>query len=184
MEQKQSDELWKGSKAMILAVDVYYYENKAKSVGVLFRNWEDPQPFRVISAFHENPLEYVPGSFYKRELPCILDLLRDVDTSQLNVVVVDGYVYLDNEMKPGLGHYVYESLGGAVPVIGVAKTAFHDNESVVTRVYRGKSSKPLYISSVGIEAEKAAEYIQNMSGTFRIPHLLKLLDMNTKSNLP
>ena len=169
-----------GSRKMILAVDVHYFENRAKSVGVLFLDWEDTEPLETISAFYDNPLEYVPGSFYKRELPCILDLIQYIDTDHLHALVVDSYVYLDNEKKPGLGYYVYTSLAGKVPVIGVAKTKFHNNESVIAEVYRGKSGKPLYISSVGIEVEKAAAYILNMSGDYRIPHLLKLLDRNTK----
>ena len=165
---------------MILAVDVYYQENRAKSVGVLFCNWEDTEPLKIISDFYDNPLEYEPGAFYKRELPCIMNLIQYLDIGKLSAIIVDGYVYLNDEKKPGLGHYVYESLGRVVPVIGVAKTRFHNNESVVTKVFRGKSRNPLYISSVGIEVEKAAGYIQNMSGDYRIPQLLKILDTNTK----
>ena len=165
---------------MILAVDVYYLENRAKSVGVLFHDWKDTEPLQIISDLYDNPLEYEPGAFYKRELPCILKLIQNLDTGKLSAIIVDGYVYLNDEKKPGLGHYVYESLGSLVPVIGVAKTRFHNNESVTSKVYRGKSRNPLYVSSVGIEVEKAAEYVQNMSGDYRIPRLLKLLDTHTK----
>jgi len=48
---------------VIIAIDVYYSGNKAKSVGVLFESWDDAEPFKVISAYTDNPLEYEPGFF-------------------------------------------------------------------------------------------------------------------------
>ncbi|MFD0716920.1 endonuclease V [Paenibacillus sp. GCM10027626] len=165
---------------MIIAVDVYYEEFKAKSVGVIFQCWEDSKPLEVITSYTENPHEYEAGFFYKRELPCIQELLKLTDIKQIHTIVVDGYVYLNNEKKPGLGHYVYTNFSGKIPVIGVAKTAFHDNEAFVKKIYRGNSSKPLYITSVGMELTVAAEYIQSMYGEYRFPHLLKLLDKQTK----
>ncbi|MEK8129005.1 endonuclease V [Paenibacillus filicis] len=169
---------------MIIAVDVYYEEKKAKSVGVIFHNWEDSKPLEVITCDTENPHEYEPGFFYKRELPCIQELLKLTDINQIHTLVVDGYVYLNNERKPGLGHYVYTNFSGNIPVIGVAKNAFHDNEAVVQKIYRGHSSKPLYITSVGMELAVAAGHIQRMHGEYRFPHLLKLLDKETKEARP
>ncbi len=145
---------------MILAVDVYYTVMKAKSVGVLFENWSDTKPIEIITSYTENPLEYEPGYFYKRELPCILELLKHTDLSKIDIIVVDGYVFLGNKRKPGLGHYLYTSLEGKIPVIGVAKTAFHNNEACVQEIYRGKSGKPLYISSIGIGLQNATECIK------------------------
>jgi len=165
---------------MIIAVDVYYEENQAKTVGVIFQSWEDSNPLDVIISYTENPHEYEPGSFYKRELPCIQELLKQIDLNQIHTIVVDGYVYLNNEKKPGLGHYVYTNLSGRIPVIGVAKNTFHDNEAFVQKVYRGNSSKPLYITSVGVELAVAAGHIQSMYGEYRFPYLLKLLDQQTK----
>ncbi|MFF2885945.1 endonuclease V [Paenibacillus sp. NPDC057967] len=165
---------------MIIAVDVYYEENKAKSVGVIFQHWDDAKPLEVIVSYTDNPLDYEPGAFYKRELPCIQELLKLADLNQLQAIVVDGYVYLNDEKKPGLGHHVYTNLSGEIPVIGVAKTAFHNNEAYVQKIYRGNSSKPLYITAVGMELEAAAGHIQSMYGAFRFPYLLKLLDKHTK----
>lgn len=91
---------------MIIAVDVYYEENQAKSAGVIFQDWEDATPLDIIVSYTDNPQAYEPGSFYKRELPCIQELLKLTDMSQIHTIVVDGYVYLDQEGKPGLGHYV------------------------------------------------------------------------------
>lgn len=165
---------------MIIAVDVYYEENKAKSVGVIFQRWEDSKPLEVIMTYTETPHEYETGFFYKRELPCIQELLKHTDMNQIHTIVVDGYVYLNNENKPGLGHYVYTNFSGKIPVIGVAKNAFHDNEAFAKKIYRGNSSKPLYITSVGMELDVAAGHILSMYGEYRFPHLLKLLDKQTK----
>ncbi|WP_391574959.1 endonuclease V [Cohnella sp.] len=165
---------------MIIAVDVYYEENRAKSVGVIYQRWEDSKPLEVITSYTETPHEYETGFFYKRELPCIQELLKLTDINQIHTLVVDGYVYLDNEQKPGLGHYVYTNYLGEIPVIGVAKNAFHNNEALVRKIYRGSSSKPLYITAVGMELGIAAEHIQSMYGEYRFPHLLKLLDKQTK----
>ncbi|WP_366292094.1 endonuclease V [Paenibacillus sp. AN1007] len=165
---------------MIIAVDVYYEENRAKSVGVIFQNWEDAEPLDIITSYTGNPHEYEPGSFYKRELPCIRELMKNTDINEIHTIVVDGYVYLNNEKRPGLGHFVYREFSERIPVIGVAKNAFHNNEAVVKEVYRGKSTKPLYITSIGMELETAAQHIQRMYGEYQFPHLLKLLDKQTK----
>lgn len=165
---------------MIIAVDVYYEEDKAKSVGVIFQGWGDSKPLEIITSYTENPLEYETGFFYKRELPCIRELLKPTDINQIHTIVVDGYVYLDNEKKPGLGHYVYTEFSEKIPVIGVAKSSFHDKEAFVKKLYRGKSTKPLFITSAGMELSVAAGHIQSMYGEFRFPHLLKLLDKQTK----
>lgn len=166
---------------MIIAVDVYYTGNKAKAVGVLFQNWDDAAPHRIITAYTDNPLEYEPGSFYKRELPCIQSLLEKVDRSELDTILMDGYVTLSDDKKPGLGHYVYKHYEERIPVIGVAKTAFHDNRAFVAQVYRGDSTKPLYITAAGMDLPLASAHIRNMHGPYRFPHLLKLLDTETKT---
>ena len=53
---------------MKLAVDAYYVGNKAKVVGVLFENFSDEKPLKIIV---DGVAPYESGSFYKRELPCI-----------------------------------------------------------------------------------------------------------------
>ncbi|CAH1056889.1 hypothetical protein PAECIP111894_03044 [Paenibacillus pseudetheri] len=48
---------------MIIAVDVYYEKNQAKSVGAIFQCWEDSKPLEVIMSYTENPHEYETGFF-------------------------------------------------------------------------------------------------------------------------
>ena len=62
----------------------------------------------------------------------------------------------------------------------MAKSYFHQNEKLTVEVLRGKSKKPLFVTSVGMETAVAAEKINTMAGEFRIPALLKELDRLTK----
>lgn len=165
---------------MILAFDVHYRENEAKSVCLAFENWVDVEPKNTLISMVSPIEEYETGAFYKRELPCIIEILKDIDLSIVKYVIIDGYVYLDNHGKAGLGHYVYDFLKGKIPVIGVAKTSFHQNTEKVIPILRGHSQTPLYISSIGIELNEAAENIRLMAGKYRMPTLLKQLDSITK----
>jgi deoxyribonuclease V len=159
---------------MILAVDVDYREKEtAKIAGILFDNWTNPKPKRVITSMIEEVAPYVSGQFYKRELPCILRLLQTLETLP-EYIIVDGYVFLDNQ-KMGLGAYLYEALDKKVAIIGVAKSAFR-NISEECFVYRGKSKKPLYVTAVGIDFQEAKSVIRKMHGDYRFPSLLKEVD--------
>ena len=61
---------------------------------------------------------YRPGEFYRRELPPLRAVIPAAD--ELALIVVDGYVDLDPDGRPGLGAHVHAEFG--VPVVGVAKT--------------------------------------------------------------
>ena len=167
---------------MILAFDTYYFENKAKTVCISFENWADQESYKVDTEIIENIEEYISGEFYKRELPCILSLLSKMNTDNIEAIIVDGFVYLDDLEKPGLGAHLHNQLNNKIPVIGVAKTNFATLENHKRQVLRGKSIKPLYITSIGIGLDEAAKLIENMSGPNRIPTLLKTLDSLTKEN--
>ncbi|MNJ91961.1 Endonuclease V [compost metagenome] len=165
---------------MILAFDTYYYENKAKTVCVSFENWTAPETLAVFSEILEDIEEYIPGEFYRRELPCILSLYEKLPAESVEAIIVDGFVYLDDEQKPGLGKYLYEQLEQKIPVIGVAKTNFATIERNKRPVFRGQSERPLYVTAVGIDLEDTAAKVKSMSGNYRIPDLLKQLDQLTK----
>ena len=64
---------------MILAFDTYYFDNKAKTVCISFRSWPDESPLGMEEEITEGISDYEPGAFFKRELPCILSLLRKYD---------------------------------------------------------------------------------------------------------
>ena len=157
----------------IAAFDVYYLKNGcASAAAVLFRDYRDPEPAAVYTQFLSEAADYIPGEFYRRELPCIFTLLRRIDEVP-DEMVVDGYVMLGN--KPGLGQHLFNSFDGKIPVVGVAKSKFEGAGGV--EVFRGKSIHPLYVTSAGIDLSKASERIRTMRGVHRIPTLLKRVDV-------
>ncbi|MBD1365225.1 endonuclease V [Mucilaginibacter sp. ZT4R22] len=163
----------------ILAIDIYYLEDAAKAVGALFY-WDDVIAAQTISLGVDNIEPYVPGEFYKRELPCILKVIEQADLEQIDLIIVDGNVYIDNEGSYGLGGKLWEALGGKIPVIGVAKTFFKNTEEKVIPVERGQSKNPLYVSAIGMDTLEASELIKSMKGEHRMPDILKYVDTLTK----
>ncbi len=165
---------------MIIAIDVHYRTEEAKIVAVQFENWTDALPTEIFIEMKTDIAEYEPGAFYKRELPCIIEIIKKININAVTYIVVDGYVYLNDDDKKGLGYYVFEQFGNKIPVIGVAKTSFHQNTKNVRPILRGVSTNPLYVTSIGIDVDEAAIFIQSMAGEFRMPTLLKLMDTLTK----
>jgi deoxyribonuclease V len=166
---------------MLLAIDVHYKENYAKAVGAIF-NWEDATPQHIIIEKITNVEEYIPGQFYKRELPCIMALVAKVDLVELEAIIIDGHIYIDHLKNYGLGAHLWEALHQKIPIIGIAKKAFHTNKETVITITRGTSKQALYISSIGVAAIDLVSKIKNMHGDFRIPTVLKYIDTLTKED--
>jgi exodeoxyribonuclease-5/deoxyribonuclease V len=95
---------------MILAFDTYYFDNKAKTVSICFDDWSDEENYKVDTEVIENSEEYQSGEFYKRELPCILSLLDKIKTQNVTTIIIDGFVYLDDNQRLGLGGHLYLQL--------------------------------------------------------------------------
>lgn len=167
---------------MILAFDTYYHENIAKTVCLGFKDWNVEENYKIYSETISEIEEYVSGEFYKRELPCILSLLSKIDSKEIDLIIIDGFVFLNDENKPGLGAYLYKVLNEKIPVIGVAKRDFDSIEKNREKIFRGTSKNPLFITSIGIDINLASKKIKEMNGEYRIPNLLKELDKLTKEN--
>ena len=168
---------------MNVAFDTYYLGNKAKTVCVAFEHWADEHPQMTYNEILEGVEEYQPGQFYKRELPCIMSLLRQIDIATLGCIVIDGYTVLDDHGKNGLGGHLFCALDKKIPIIGVAKSNFFALNNGKIELFRGKSQRPLYITAIGLDVEDAAQKIFEMHGEFRIPTLLKLVDSYTKESI-
>jgi deoxyribonuclease V len=162
---------------VIAAVDVGYDEpnDRATAAAVVFDRWEADVPLaeHVVEVGHIQP--YIPGEFYRRELPYLLAVLQAIGVP-LDVVIVDGYVDLVG--KPGLGRHLWDALGQRVAVVGVAKSRFRGASAV--EVVRGRSRLPLLVSAAGMAPSEAARRVGQMAGPFRIPLLLKRLDQLSK----
>lgn len=154
----------------IAAVDVDYRADHALAACVVFADWADAEP-AVTHTVRVSPVaDYESGQFYKRELPCLLAALQQVELP-LRAVVVDGFVTLSGGKK-GLGAYLQDAI--ETPVIGVAKNPFRGADAVP--LLRGDSKKPLWIGATGIETSAAVAAIAAMHGPYRFPTLLRLVD--------
>ena len=167
---------------MILAADVHYRKAQAVAAGVLFETWADCAPCQVLLAQLPTAAAYEPGQFYKRELPCILALIEQLERLP-ECVIVDGYVHLGSERLPGLGKHLYDALEQRAAVIGVAKSRFR-NTPAAARVFRGGSRRPLYVTAAGIDPARAQNRIATMCGGHRIPTLLQLADRLSRQKPP
>jgi deoxyinosine 3'endonuclease (endonuclease V) len=166
---------------MNIILDVRYEGGRAAVAGVEFEHWSDRQPHDLTTATVPTPSEYFPGKLYKRELPCLLTLLRGKRTL-FKTIIIDGYVHLQPPFEKGLGAYLADALPYPAAIVGVAKTAFKRADRFVP-VYRGCSRKPLYVSSWGLPLREAARQVERMDGKFRLPTLIKLADQLSRGML-
>ncbi|MGE5193547.1 MAG: endonuclease V [Deltaproteobacteria bacterium] len=159
--------------SMIAALDVHYDDSRSRATGaaVLFENWDAAVPTAEYTGDVENVQPYVPGEFFRRELPCLLALIARIQ-EPVDLLIIDGYVQLGD--RPGLGHVLWERLSKTKPVIGVAKSRFEGAAAV--EVIRGDSKTPLFVTAIGIDPAEAASDIRRMHGPYRIPTLLKRVD--------
>lgn len=165
---------------MIAAFDSYYSNEVQKTVCLIFSNWIHPRIEKTLTGFHKIEDTYHAGEFYKRELPGIMQLIKHPDFVDVDTIIVDAFVWLDDEGTPGLGARLHEAIDKKIPVVGVAKTDFATVHHSKREVLRGSSRRPLYISAIGLDPDLAADHIRNLPGSYRIPDILKKLDQLTK----
>ncbi len=144
----------------------------ARAAAVVFEDWTSVTPLEEVTVNVLEVAEYVPGEFYRRELPCLLAVLEKLSNPP-EIAVVDGYVWLEDG-KPGLGAKLFEALEGRVKVVGVAKTRYAGGQAL--EVLRGSSKTPLWVGAAGMDALEAAEKVRRMHGPHRLPTLLTRVD--------
>jgi deoxyribonuclease V len=154
------------------AVDVYYPAGGGATAAAVIAT--DPAFASVIAertARLRQVAPYRPGAFVTRELPAIRAVLAGA--GRIDLLIIDGYVHLDPDGRPGLGAHAHAEL--AVPVIGVAKTAFRGASHAI-EVYRGAATRALYVTAAGLPAEQAAALVLQMAGPYRLPDALRRVD--------
>lgn len=167
---------------MIAAVDVYYHPSGGATAALLgFRRWCARDGETDLRKYLPRVQPYEPGHFFVRELPCLL-LVLEKAVQRLETVIVDGYVWLAPDDRPGLGAHLYQALGSEIPIVGVAKSAFRGSNNAHL-VLRGRSRKPLYVTAVGMDPLVAANHVASMHGSHRIPTMLKRVDRLCRSFL-
>jgi len=156
----------------IAALDVDYRAEAAVTACVVFETWSEEHVLESFTVTSPAAADYEPGAFYMRELPCLLGALSRC-AAPPTTIVVDGHVWLGAD-RPGLGAHLHRALGGATPVVGVAKNPFRG--APAHEVLRGDSRRPLFVTAIGMPDEEAATLVATMHGPHRVPTLLRLVD--------
>ena len=157
---------------MFAAVDVHYLPSaNARAALVLASKVTFAEIVAEKIAAIADVAAYEPGAFWRRELPGLRAVLDGLDG--LEMLVVDGYVDLDPDGRPGLGARAHGEFG--VPVIGVAKTRFATASHAIP-VLRGGAARPLYVTAAGLPAIDAADLVRSMAGRYRLPDALRRVD--------
>src|SRR5262249_31183940 len=94
---------------LLAGVDAAYTGVYARAACVIFAGWQASQAEHTEIAVLPAAAEYLPGAFYKRELPVLLAVLKKV-TRPVAAIIIDGYVWLDRGCKPGLGALLHSAL--------------------------------------------------------------------------
>ena len=164
---------------MFAAADVHYPPSGGARAAVVLAR--DPAFSTLVgerTEFVKDVAPYRPGEFYRRELPPLRAVLAKADG--IDLLVIDGYVTLDPDGRPGLGAHAHAEFG--VAVIGVAKTRFASAAHAVP-VIRGRARRPLYVTSAGLPPPDAAELVRAMAGEFRLPDALRRVDGLARGHL-
>lgn len=159
---------------MIACLDVQYVGDKAIAAALVFSEWTATSSISEYTAVVPDPGEYEPGRFYLRELQPLLAVIQKI-TEPIDAYVIDGYCHLSSELAPGLGAYLWDDLQRRVLIVGVAKNRYRGTTHAA-ELLRAESKRPLFVTAVGIDYQRAAQHIASMAGTFRIPTLLKAVD--------
>ena len=157
----------------IAVLDVHYMDDQAAAACVVVDDWPDELPSHEAVEWMDHVEPYQPGSFFRRELPCLLAVLRKL-SSPPSLVVIDGYAWLDGDGRRGLGAHLHDALDPSIPVVGVAKSRFAGAGPI--EVLRGASRSPLFVTAAGVDPGLAAEAVRRMHGPHRIPTVLKRVD--------
>jgi len=158
---------------MKLAVAVHFDGAQAHAAAVSFEAWDSPEATKTYLSHIAHVEKAERGALDLRELPCVMQLLRE-HRLEPELIVIDGFVHLDGDETPGLGQYLFQALGGTVPIVGVSKSG-RPGLSAQFEVMREEETKPLLVTCVGIDIGAAKARLRAMHGRKRVPTLLKLV---------
>lgn len=160
---------------MVVIIDADYNEETRMGhvAGVVADNILAEKEECILTAIVHDIEDYIPGQFYRRELQSVEAIIKQMNLSEIDLIVVDGYADSGTE-EHALGTFVFDKYH--IPVIGIGKNKYERCILDNLEVYRGESQKPLFVTSKGMDNEKAKELVKNMSGKYRFPYFVKFAD--------
>lgn len=157
---------------MKLVVAVHVEGAQAVAAAVAFEAWDAAEATKTYVSHIAQVEKPERGAPDLRELPCVMQLLRDHQLTP-ELIVIDGFVHLDGDDTPGLGRHLFQALGEQVAVVGVSKKRL-PGLSAQYEVVREEESPPLVVTSAGIDIGAAKVRLRSMHGRKRVPTLVKL----------
>ena len=167
---------------MKLALGVHYHGDGALAAAVVFDEWDAPEASRTFTSRVAHVDKPARGELDLRELPCLVQLLRE-HALEPDVIVIGGSVHLDAAETPGLGRTLYDALDGRSAIIGVSTRSMPDMPAQF-EVFREEEAQPVIVTCVGIDLGAAKARIRTMHGKRRIPTLLKLASRIARDGPP
>ena len=70
---------------MILALDSYYKDDICNTSLVVFEYLDSDKPLYTDTIYTDVTSDYIPGEFYKRELPGIIKILEKLKREKLDI---------------------------------------------------------------------------------------------------
>ena len=164
---------------MKLAIAVHFDGGQAQAAAVAFEAWDSPEAAKTYQSHIAHVEKAVRGELDLRELPCVMQLLREHGLEP-ELILIDGFVHLDADETPGLGQHLFHALGSTTPVIGVSKTS-RPGLPAQFEVMREEETKPLIVTCAGVDIGAAKARLRAMHGRKRVPTLMKLVARLAKS---
>lgn len=132
---------------MKLAVAVQFDGTQAVAAAAAFDAWDAAEATQTYVSRIAHVEKAVRGEPDLRELPCVMQLLRE-HSLEPELILTDGFVHLDAAETPGLGQHLYQALGGRVPIVGVSRKSL-PGLSAQFEVMREEEAQPLLVTCVG-----------------------------------
>lgn len=165
---------------MKLIVAVHFEDANARAAAVAFDAWDAAEAARTYVS-HINHVEAaVRGALDLRELPCVMQLLREHQLAP-ELLLIDGFVHLDADETPGLGQHLFHALGSGVPVVGISKRRLPGLSAQFEVMREEEEAQPLLITCAGMDIGAAKARVRAMHGRKRVPTLMKLAARLAKS---
>ncbi|MCW1968987.1 MAG: endonuclease V [Anaerolineae bacterium] len=163
---------------MYFSCDVQYEQKIGYAAGICFQRLQSQSVDFVVTAILQPVAEYKPGEFYQRELPCLIELIKKLETLP-KIIFIDGYVWLQNDQL-ALGGRLYEYLDRKVIVIGIAKSFLRIAGENISMYYKS-SHRPIYISAAGLSLDDAMQCVKEMPYQGHLPLMMKYADIAARN---
>lgn len=157
---------------MKFIVAVHIEGAQAHAAAVAFEAWDAAEATKTYLTHIPQIEKPVRGELDLRELPCVMQLLQE-HKLEPELLVIDGFVHVDADDTPGLGHHLFHALAGRVPVVGVSKKSLPGLSSQF-EVMREEEAAPVLVTTAGIDIGAAKVRVRSMHGRKRVPTLMKL----------